>query len=108
MHGKAEARSKESERKSRFAKALCGWEQVSKQLHELAPHLVARYFSAIRCHAAPVPLSRAAEAYIAERNSERGRMNDIQPHRLWPTSDAGEVEFVGLRVVENQNLLLTR
>jgi hypothetical protein len=57
--------------------------------------------------AAPVPLSRAAEAYIAERNSKRGRMTDIQPHRLWQTSDAGELEFVGLRVVENQNLLLT-
>jgi Relaxase/Mobilisation nuclease domain/Large polyvalent protein-associated domain 7 len=57
--------------------------------------------------AAPVPLSRAAEAYIAERNSKRGRMTDIQPHRLWQTSDAGEVEFAGLRAVENQNLLLT-
>jgi hypothetical protein len=57
--------------------------------------------------AAPVPLSRAAQAYIAERNSKRDRMTDIQPHRLWQTSDAGELEFVGLRVVENQNLLLT-
>ena len=57
--------------------------------------------------AAPVPLSRAAQAYIAERNSKRERMTDIQPHRLWQTSDAGELEFVGLRAVENQNLLLT-
>jgi hypothetical protein len=34
LHGMAEARSKESERKSRFARALRGWEQVSKRLHE--------------------------------------------------------------------------
>jgi hypothetical protein len=55
--------------------------------------------------AAPVPLSRAAQAYIAERNSKRDRVTDIQPRRLWQTSDAGELEFAGLRAVENQNLL---
>jgi len=54
----------------------------------------------------PVPISRAAQSYIDERNSKRGRMNDIPFHRLWKSSDAGELVFSGLRVVDNQNLLL--
>jgi hypothetical protein len=33
-------------------------------------------------------------------------MNDIPFHRLWKSSDAGELVFSGLRVVDNQNLLL--
>jgi hypothetical protein len=56
--------------------------------------------------AAPVPISKAALQYIAERNSKRDRISDIAFHRLWQAADAGELEFAGLRVVENQNLLL--
>ena len=55
---------------------------------------------------APVPISRAAQAYIDERNSKRGRISDIPFHRLWQSSDAGELGFSGLRVVDHQNLLL--
>jgi hypothetical protein len=55
---------------------------------------------------APVPISRAAQQYIAERNSKRDQIADIAPHRLWQTADAGTLDFVGLRVVDNQDLLL--
>jgi hypothetical protein len=55
---------------------------------------------------APVPISRAAQAYIDERNSKRDRMSDIPFHRLWQASDAGQLIFNGLRVVDHQNLLL--
>jgi hypothetical protein len=55
---------------------------------------------------APVPISRAAQQYIAERNSKRDKIADIAPHRLWQTADAGTLDFVGLRVVDNQDLLL--
>ena len=55
---------------------------------------------------APVPLSRAAQSYIDERNSKRDRLSDIPFHRLWQSSDAGELTFNGLRVVDHQNLLL--
>jgi Relaxase/Mobilisation nuclease domain len=63
----------------------------------------------VRVHSrafSPVPISRAAQSYIGERNSKRGRMNDIPFHRLWNSSDTGEFVFSGLRVVDNQNLLL--
>ena len=55
---------------------------------------------------APVPISRAAQAYIDERNSKRDRISDIPFHRLWQSSDAGELVFSGLRVVDQQNLML--
>ena len=55
---------------------------------------------------APVPISRAAQSYIDERNSKRDRISDIPFHRLWQSSDAGQMTFNGLRVVDNQNLLL--
>jgi hypothetical protein len=55
---------------------------------------------------APVPISRAAQAYIDERNSKRDRISDIPFHRLWQSSDAGELVFSGLRVVDHQDLLL--
>jgi hypothetical protein len=55
---------------------------------------------------APVPVSRAAQSYIDERNSKRDRISDIPFHRLWQTSDAGQLVFSGLRVVDQQNLML--
>jgi hypothetical protein len=55
---------------------------------------------------APVPISRATQSYIDERNSKRDRISDIPFHRLWQSSDAGQITFNGLRVVDNQNLLL--
>ena len=55
---------------------------------------------------APVPVSRAAQSYVGERNSKRDRISDIPFHRLWQSSDAGELTFDGLRVVDHQNLLL--
>ena len=55
---------------------------------------------------APVPISRAAQSYIDERNSKRDRISDIPFHRLWQSSDAGQLIFSGLRVVDHQNLLL--
>ncbi|MGA8657814.1 MAG: hypothetical protein WB586_16840, partial [Chthoniobacterales bacterium] len=53
-----------------------------------------------------VPVSRAAQSYIDERNSKRVRVSDIPLHRLWQSSDAGELTFNGLRIVDHQNLLL--
>ena len=55
---------------------------------------------------APVPISRAAQSYIDERNSKRNRISDIPFHRLLQASDAGQLIFSGLRVVDHQNLLL--
>jgi len=55
---------------------------------------------------APVLVSRAAQSYIDERNSKRDRISDIPFHRLWQSSDSGELTFNGLRVVDHQNLLL--
>jgi hypothetical protein len=55
---------------------------------------------------APVPISRAAQSYIDERNCKRDRISDIPFHRLWQSSDAGQLIFSGLRVVDHQNLLL--
>ena len=55
---------------------------------------------------APVPVSVAAQSYINERNSKRDRISDIPFHRLWQSSDSGELTFNGLRVVDHQNLLL--
>jgi DNA relaxase TraI-like protein/conjugative element/phage-associated large polyvalent protein len=56
--------------------------------------------------AAPAPLNKAALDYIAERNSRRDRLSDIPFHRLWRPADAGELTFVGLRSVAQQNLLV--
>ncbi len=56
--------------------------------------------------AAPTPINKAALDYIAERNSKRDRLPDIPFHRLWRPSDAGELTFVGLRSVAQQNLLI--
>ena len=56
--------------------------------------------------AAPAPVNKAALEYITERNSKRDRLPDIPFHRLWQPADAGELTFVGLRVVAQQNLLI--
>jgi len=63
----------------------------------------------VRCDAralAPVPVSRAAQSYIDERNSKQDRISDLPFHRLWQSSDSGELTFKGFRVVDHQNLLL--
>ena len=54
----------------------------------------------------PAPVNKAALEYITERNSKRDRLPDIPFHRLWQLTDAGELTFVGLRVVAQQNLLI--
>ena len=51
-------------------------------------------------------MNKAAAEYITERNSKRDRIADIPFHRLWQPGDAGELTFVGLRVVGQQNLLI--
>ena len=56
--------------------------------------------------AAPAPVNKAAVEYITERNSKRDRLPDIPFHRLWQPADAGELTFVGLRVVAKQDLLI--
>jgi hypothetical protein len=56
--------------------------------------------------AAPAPVNKAALEYITERNSKRDRLPDIPFHRLWRPGDAGELTFVGLRSVAQQNLLI--
>ena len=56
--------------------------------------------------ATPAPANKAALEYITERNSKRDRVTDIPFHRLWQPADAGELTFVGLRVVAQQNLLI--
>ena len=56
--------------------------------------------------ATPAPANKAAVAYITERNSKRDRLPEIPFHRLWRPGDAGELTFVGLRVVDQQNLLV--
>ena len=56
--------------------------------------------------ATPAPVNKAALEYITERNSKRDRLPDIPFHRLWRPGDAGELTFVGLRVVDQQNLLI--
>jgi len=55
---------------------------------------------------APLPISRAAQSYIDERNSKRDHISDIPFHRLWQSSDAGQLIFSGLRVIDHQHLLL--
>jgi hypothetical protein len=55
---------------------------------------------------APVPVNKGAVEYVTERNSKRDRLPDIPFHRLWRPEDAGELTFVGLRVVAQQNLLI--
>jgi Relaxase/Mobilisation nuclease domain/Large polyvalent protein-associated domain 7 len=56
--------------------------------------------------AAPAPVNKSALEYITERNSKRDRVPDIPFHRLWRPEDAGELTFVGLRIVAQQNLLI--
>jgi hypothetical protein len=56
--------------------------------------------------ATPAPVNKAALECITERNSKRDRLPDIPFHRLWQPGDAGELTFVGLRVVDQQNLLI--
>jgi len=78
-------------------------------LNHLEVHFQDSQIEKVRLEAralAPVPISRAAQSYIDERNSKRTRMSDIAFHRLWQASDAGQVTFNGLRVVDRQNLLL--
>ena len=56
--------------------------------------------------ATPAPVNKAALEYITERNSKRDRLPDITFHRLWRPADAGELTFVGLRVIARQDLLI--
>jgi len=56
--------------------------------------------------AAPAPVNKPAVEYITERNSKHDRIADIPFHRLWQPGDAGELTFVGLRSVAQQNLLI--
>jgi hypothetical protein len=56
--------------------------------------------------ATPAPVNKAALEYITERNSKRDWLPDIPLHRLWRPADTGEVTFVGLRSVAQQNLLI--
>jgi len=56
--------------------------------------------------ATPAPVNKGAFEYITERNSKRDRLPDIPLHRLWRPADTGEVTFVGLRSVAQQNLLI--
>ena len=56
--------------------------------------------------AAPKPLNKAALEYITERNSKRERIAGISFHRMWRAEDAGELTFVGLRVIAQQDLLI--
>jgi hypothetical protein len=56
--------------------------------------------------ATPAPVNKAALEYVTERNSKRDRLPDIPLHRLWNPADAGELTFVGLRSVAQQNLLI--
>ena len=56
--------------------------------------------------AAPKPFNKAALEYIIERNSKRDRLPDIPFHRMWQSEDAGELTFVGLRAIAQQNLLI--
>jgi Large polyvalent protein-associated domain 7 len=58
--------------------------------------------------ATQAPPNQAALDYISERNAKRDRISDIPFHRLWQPTDAGQVIFVGLRLVNQQNLLLVR
>ena len=57
----------------------------------------------------PVQLATTKEPRVAERVFTR----NVSPHgarvvtnRLWQPGDAGELTFVGLRVVDQQNLLI--
>jgi hypothetical protein len=56
--------------------------------------------------ATPEPINQAVLAYIAERNSKRPTMRDILFHRPWQPTDAGTLRFMGLRLVQEQNLAL--
>ena len=56
--------------------------------------------------AAPAPANKAALEYVTERHSKRDRVTDIPFHRLRQPADAGELTFVGLRVVVQPNLLI--
>ena len=56
--------------------------------------------------AAPTPINKAALEYITERNSKRDRIAGIPFHRMWRAEDAGELTFVGLRVIAQQDLLI--
>jgi hypothetical protein len=55
---------------------------------------------------APAPVNKGAVEYVTERNSKRDRLPDIPFHRLWRPTDAGELTFVGLRSIAQQNLLI--
>ena len=52
--------------------------------------------------AAPVPVNKAALEYITAQLKTRS-LPDIPFHRLWQPADAGELTFVGLRSVPQQN-----
>lgn len=51
---------------------------------------------------------RAAEKYIAERESKRLEGMDIFQHRLFNKTDDGVFEFAGVRTVNSQNLALLK
>jgi hypothetical protein len=52
------------------------------------------------------PVNKAALEYIPERNVKRDRIADIPFHQLWRPEDAGELTFLALRSVDQQNLLI--
>jgi hypothetical protein len=56
--------------------------------------------------AAPPPLNKAALEYVTERNSKREWIAGIPFHRMWRAEDAGELTFVGLRVIAQQDFLI--
>jgi hypothetical protein len=56
--------------------------------------------------ATPAPVNKAGLEYITERNSKRDRLADTPFQWLWQPRDAGELTFVGLRFVDQQNLLI--
>ncbi|BAU77418.1 TraI/MobA(P) family conjugative relaxase [Metapseudomonas furukawaii] len=51
---------------------------------------------------------RAAVSYIDERNEKHARGFDIMKHRQFASTDAGPLEFAGLRNVEGQQLALLK
>ena len=101
----------------RFQGSLTAYGPADFQLGSLASpaRIIWRFHSRIRSskkrgllprQRAPAPVNKAALEYITERNSKRDRLPDIPFHRLWRPADAGELTFVGLRVVDQQNLLI--
>ena len=49
-----------------------------------------------------------AEKYIKERNDKRQKITDILTHRHPQSSDEGAVIFSGIRMIDNQPLVLLK